>query len=52
MNYQWYPGHMTKAMRQMKEDIKLIDSYEWILSKLRDIGYAEAAVVLDEFRIH
>ncbi len=25
MNYQWYPGHMTKAMRQMKEDIKLID---------------------------
>ena len=25
MNYQWYPGHMTKAVRQMKEDIKLID---------------------------
>lgn len=25
MDYQWYPGHMTKAMRQMKEDIKLID---------------------------
>ena len=24
MDYQWYPGHMTKAMRQMKEDIKLI----------------------------
>ena len=22
---QWYPGHMTKAVRQMKEDIKLID---------------------------
>ena len=21
----WYPGHMTKAVRQMKEDIKLID---------------------------
>ena len=21
----WYPGHMTKALRQMKEDIKLID---------------------------
>ena len=21
----WYPGHMTKAMRQMQEDIKLID---------------------------
>jgi len=25
MNYQWYPGHMTKAMRMMQEDIKLID---------------------------
>lgn len=25
MNIQWYPGHMTKAMRQMQEDIKLID---------------------------
>lgn len=25
MNYQWYPGHMTKAVRQMKEDIQLID---------------------------
>ncbi len=23
--YQWYPGHMTKAKRQMQEDIKLID---------------------------
>lgn len=26
MNVQWYPGHMTKAKRQMQEDIKLIDS--------------------------
>lgn len=25
MNYQWYPGHMTKAKRQMQEDLKLID---------------------------
>ena len=25
MDYHWYPGHMTKAVRQMKEDIKLID---------------------------
>lgn len=24
-NIQWYPGHMTKARRQMQEDIKLID---------------------------
>ena len=25
MQIQWYPGHMTKAVRQMKEDMKLID---------------------------
>ena len=25
MNVQWYPGHMTKAKRQMQEALKLID---------------------------
>ncbi|MCQ2421725.1 MAG: ribosome biogenesis GTPase YlqF [Lachnospiraceae bacterium] len=25
MQYQWYPGHMAKAKRQMVEDMKLID---------------------------
>ena len=25
ININWYPGHMTKAKRQMQEDIKLID---------------------------
>ena len=25
MQFQWYPGHMTKAKRMMKEDIKLVD---------------------------
>ncbi|MEE3420666.1 MAG: ribosome biogenesis GTPase YlqF [Lachnospiraceae bacterium] len=25
MDYQWYPGHMTKSIRQMQEDIRLID---------------------------
>lgn len=25
MNYQWYPGHMTKAKRMMQENIQLID---------------------------
>lgn len=25
MQIQWYPGHMTKARRQMQEDMKLID---------------------------
>ncbi len=25
MNYQWYPGHMTKAKRMMEENCKLVD---------------------------
>src|SRR5690554_5168756 len=25
MHFQWYPGHMTKTKRMMKENIKLID---------------------------
>ena len=25
MQFQWYPGHMTKAKRMMQEDIKLVD---------------------------
>ena len=25
MQFHWYPGHMTKAKRQMQEDLKLID---------------------------
>ena len=25
MDYQWYPGHMTKARRMMQEDMKLVD---------------------------
>ncbi len=25
MDLQWYPGHMTKAKRQMQEDLRLID---------------------------
>lgn len=25
MNVQWYPGHMTRAKRQMQEDIRLVD---------------------------
>ncbi len=24
-NYQWYPGHMTKAMRMIQENISLVD---------------------------
>ncbi len=25
MHFQWFPGHMTKAIRSMQEDIRLID---------------------------
>ena len=25
MDYQWYPGHMTKARRRMQENLKLVD---------------------------
>ena len=25
MEVQWYPGHMTKARRQMEEDVRLVD---------------------------
>lgn len=25
MNYQWYPGHMTKARRMMQEDARLVE---------------------------
>ena len=25
MDFQWYPGHMTKAKRMMQENMKLID---------------------------
>ncbi|MCL2753693.1 MAG: ribosome biogenesis GTPase YlqF, partial [Defluviitaleaceae bacterium] len=24
-NIQWYPGHMTKALRMMQENLKLVD---------------------------
>lgn len=30
MNYQWYPGHMTKAKRMMQENIKLTQLFSCI----------------------
>lgn len=30
-NIQWYPGHMTKAMRMMEENVKLVDSLIYVL---------------------
>ncbi len=38
MNYQWYPGHMTKAIRMMQENIKLID----IIIELTDARIPES----------
>ena len=37
MNLQWYPGHMTKAKRQMQEDLKLIDLIIPLSSRNPDI---------------
>ena len=31
MHIQWYPGHMTKAIRRMEEDIKLVDAVLYVL---------------------
>ena len=49
MNFQWYPGHMTKAKRQMEEDIKLID----LVIELLDarIPYASRNPDIDIFYI-
>ncbi len=27
MQYQWYPGHMTKALRELEKNVKLIDLF-------------------------
>ena len=49
MNFQWYPGHMTKAKRQMEADIKLID----LVIELLDarIPYASRNPDIDIFYI-
>ena len=46
MQIQWYPGHMTKARRQMEEQLKLVD----IIIELRDarIPNASANPILQE----
>lgn len=31
MHIQWYPGHMTKAMRMMSEEMKVVDSVIYVL---------------------
>jgi len=39
MNIQWYPGHMAKATRQMKEQLQLVD----IIIELRDARIPKAS---------
>ena len=31
MHIQWYPGHMTKAVRMMEENEKLVDALIYVL---------------------
>lgn len=31
MNIQWFPGHMTKAMRMMEENVKIVDAFGYVL---------------------
>ena len=31
MNIQWFPGHMTKALRMMEENAKLVDAVGYVL---------------------
>ncbi len=31
MDIQWFPGHMTKALRQMEKDIKIVDLIIYVL---------------------
>lgn len=31
MHIQWFPGHMTKALRMMQEQLKLVDSIIYVL---------------------
>ena len=52
MNIQWYPGHMTKAKRAMKEDLKLIDLVDARVPlssrnpDIDDLGAGKARIVL------
>lgn len=31
MNIQWFPGHMTKALRMMEENAKIVDAFGYVL---------------------
>ena len=46
MTIQWFPGHMTKAKREMQENLKLVD----LVIELRDcrIPLSSKNPMLDE----
>ena len=56
MDIQWYPGHMTKARRQMEEDLKLVDLIIELLDAripyssrnpdIRDMGKAKGRLII------
>lgn len=31
MNIQWFPGHMTKALRMMEENVRIVDAIGYVL---------------------
>ncbi len=31
MNIQWFPGHMTKALRMMEQNVKIVDAIGYVL---------------------
>lgn len=31
MNIQWFPGHMTKALRMMEDNVKIVDAIGYVL---------------------
>lgn len=48
MNIQWYPGHMTKARREIQENLKLVD----IVIELTDARIPESSRNPDIAEIH
>ncbi len=56
MDIQWYPGHMTKARRQMEEDLKLVDLIIELVDAripfssrnpdIRDLGRSKGRLIL------
>ena len=37
MNIQWFPGHMTKAIRMMEENLRLVDALIYVIDSPRGV---------------